>query len=95
MRIEESFLQKMARLAQLEIVAQNESVLRNDLDRIVTWIEQLKTLDTTGIEPITTMAPTQLNLQEDFPKPSLAHENALENAPSHDTNYFRVPQVKE
>jgi len=82
-------------LAQIEVDVHNEASLLEDLNKIVTWIEKLKELDTAGIDPLVTMALEQNVFQEDIPQVPLAHEKGLANAPSRDSNYFRVPQVKE
>jgi len=94
-KINKPLLQKMAHLAQLEVDVHNEETLLEDLNKIVTWIEKLKELDTTGVNPLVTMTLEHNVFQEDIPQASLAHEKGLANAPSKDSNYFRVPQVKE
>ena len=95
MKIDKPLLQKIAHLAQLEIDVHNEKALIEDLSKIVTWIEKLQELDTTDVAPLYTMASEPNVLREDTPEASLAHERGLANAPSKDSNYFRVPQVKE
>ncbi len=95
MQIDKPLLQKIAQLAQLELEAHNEAVLLEDLNKIVTWIEKLKELDTAGVNPLVTMALENNSFQEDIPQEPLTHEQGLANAPNRDANYFRVPQVKE
>lgn len=94
MKIDKPLLQKMAQLAQLEVDVHKEEVLLEDLNKIVAWIGKLKELDTTGVNPLVTMALEHNIFQEDIPQVPLAHEKGLANAPSKDSNYFRVPQVK-
>ncbi|MHA7877785.1 MAG: Asp-tRNA(Asn)/Glu-tRNA(Gln) amidotransferase subunit GatC [Bacteroidota bacterium] len=94
MKIDRPLLQKMAQLAQLEVDTHSEKGLIEELSKIVTWIEKLQELDTAGVAPLDTMSMACNSLQEDVPETSLTHEQALANAPSRDTNYFRVPQVK-
>jgi aspartyl-tRNA(Asn)/glutamyl-tRNA(Gln) amidotransferase subunit C len=93
-KIDRPLLQKIAQLAQLEVDAHNEEVLLEDLNKIITWIEALKKLDTAGVNPLVTMALEHNIFQEDTPQAPLAHEKGLANAPAKDANYFRVPQVK-
>jgi aspartyl-tRNA(Asn)/glutamyl-tRNA(Gln) amidotransferase subunit C len=93
-KIDKHLLQKIAQLAQLEVDTQAEETLLEDLNKIITWIGKLKELDTTGVEPLVTMALEHDLLQEDIPQAPLAHERGLVNAPSKDSNYFRVPRVK-
>ena len=95
MKINKLLLQKLGQLAQLEIGSDNEAVLLKDLNETVTWIAKLKDLDTTGIDPLVTMASEYNVLQEDISQAPLGHAKGMTNAPSKDANYFRVPQVKE
>ena len=95
MKIDKILLHKIAQLAQLEVDAQNEAALLEDLTKILTWTEKLKELDTTGIHPLVTMASEYNIFEEDIPEAPLMHKEALTNAPEKDSNYFRVPQVKE
>ena len=65
-QIDKPLLQKIAQLAQLELEAHNEALLLKDLNKIVTWIEKLKELDTTGVNPLVTMALENNVFQEDI-----------------------------
>jgi len=93
--IDHALLQKIAHLAQLDIVHQDEEAMLQDLNHIVHWIEKLQEVDTQGVVPLVTMAPEQDIVSDDVPLAPLAHAKALVNAPSKDTDYFRVPKVKD
>lgn len=95
MNIDKPLLHKMAHLARLEVEERHEAGLLEDLNKIVHWIDKLQEVDTTGVRPLAIMSAEQNVFQEDIPQTSLAHDRALANAPSKDSNYFRVPQVKE
>lgn len=95
MKIDRPLLYKIAHLARLEVDAESEAVLLKDLNKIVPWAEKLAEVDTTGVAPLVTMSSAHNVFQEDTPQAPLAHEKGLASAPSKDSNYFRVPQVKE
>ena len=95
MKIDKPLLHKIAHLARIEVDAHNEAALLEDLNEILPWIEQLKEVDTSGVRPLTTISSVHNVFQEDMPQAPLAHEKGLANAPSKDSNYFRVPQIKE
>ena len=95
MEIDNSVLQKVAHLARLEIDGQQEAALAKDLNNILAWIEQLSQVDTTYVEPLVAMSEARSVVVEDVPESPLAHDQGLRNAPNKDSNYFRVPQVKE
>lgn len=58
-------------------------------------MEKLGEVDTQGVLPLATMSPEQNITNEDVPQAPLVQEKSLTNAPSKDTDYFRVPKVKE
>ena len=95
MNIDKPLLHKMAHLARLEVEEGHEAGLLEDLNKIVRWIDKFQEVDTTGARPLAIMSAERNVFQEDIPQASLAHDRALANAPSKDSNYFRVPQVKE
>ena len=72
----------------------DEEALIEDLSKIVTWMEKLKELNTVDVSPLYTIHWEPNIFQEDMPQASLACEKGLANAPSKDSNYFRVPKVK-
>ena len=95
MKIDKPLLQKLAHLARLDIALHDEATLLKDLNKILAWAEQLEEVDTTGICPLSTMSSAQNIFQDDTPQAPLAHERGLKNAPHKDSNYFRVPQIKD
>lgn len=95
MKIDRPLLDKIAHLARLEFDEKDAEKMMRDMSAIVDWVEQLKEVDTEGVEPLTTMS-TEINmLREDVAKEHLSHERALRNAPQKDEDYFRVPKVLE
>ena len=53
MKITEADVEKVAKLANLEVPEADRKALAAQLDRIVVYVEQLNALDTTGVEPLT------------------------------------------
>ncbi len=95
MQVEKDTLQKMAKLARLSILPEEEEKLTNTLSSVLTWMEQLNELDTSSVEPLTHMTLEVNALREDKALQTITHEQALLNAPKRDENYFRVPKVLE
>jgi aspartyl-tRNA(Asn)/glutamyl-tRNA(Gln) amidotransferase subunit C len=88
----------VADLANLRL--SNEEVLRmgHDLGEILTYVEQLKELDTTNVEPMAQVlfqADETATLREDVPYPPLTNKEALANAKVSGGDYFKVPKVIE
>lgn len=95
MQIEKSTLDKIAHLARLEYDEKDSEKMLSDLNNIVAFVEKLKEVDTTGVEPLTTMSHEINALREDEVKNHLPREQALANAPKKDLSFFRVPKVLE
>lgn len=95
MQIDRAMLDKIAHLSRLEFDEKDAEKMMKDMTAIVTWVEQLKEVNTDGVEPLTTMSHEVNALREDEVKPHLSHHDALLNAPKKDSDYFRVPKVLE
>ena len=95
MKIDRALLDKIAHLSRLEFDEKDAGKMMQDMTAIVNWVEKLKEVDTTGVEPLTTMSHEINVLREDEVKEHLPRERALKNAPNKGTEYFRVPKVLE
>jgi aspartyl-tRNA(Asn)/glutamyl-tRNA(Gln) amidotransferase subunit C len=93
MKIDKETLYKIAHLARLEFDEKDAEKMMQDMSSMVSFVEKLNEVDTTGVEPLTTMSHEMNALREDEVKPHLPHEEALKNAPKTDADYFRVPKV--
>lgn len=95
MKIDHEALQKIAHLARLEVIPEEETDLLNSLNGVLTWMEQLNEVDTTGVEPLTHLSAETNVLRDDVVGNHLPREQALANAPQHDDQFFEVPNVME
>lgn len=93
MQVDKESLRKIAHLARLELAEKDEKNMMESLTEILSWVEQLGEVDTTGIEPLTTMSKEVNILREDEAKNTLDRQDALKNAPEKDDQYLRVPKV--
>jgi aspartyl-tRNA(Asn)/glutamyl-tRNA(Gln) amidotransferase subunit C len=60
---------------------------------MIGFIDKLKELDTTGVEPLMHMTNNIDILRNDEPGGMMSREEALKNAPLHDCIYFKVPKA--
>jgi aspartyl-tRNA(Asn)/glutamyl-tRNA(Gln) amidotransferase subunit C len=95
MKIDLNTVKKISHLARLEFDEVGAEKIQKDMTQILDWVEQLNEVDTTGIEPITTMSSEVNVMREDVVGEHLNHEAGLLNAPQRDSDYFRVPKVLE
>jgi aspartyl-tRNA(Asn)/glutamyl-tRNA(Gln) amidotransferase subunit C len=95
MQITKQDVEHVAKLARLEITETERDAFSRQLSAILTYVEQLKTLDTEGVEPTATVLEQTNVFREDKARPSLSVEKALANAPESESGYFRVPRILE
>jgi aspartyl-tRNA(Asn)/glutamyl-tRNA(Gln) amidotransferase subunit C len=85
----------VAHLARVALTADEEKKLAAQLAGILGYIEKLKELDVTGVEP-TAHAVLMVNVtRADEIRPSLPHDEALRNAPKQANGLFIVPKIVE
>lgn len=95
MSIEKDDVAHVARLARLELTEAEQDAFCTQLGAILEYVDQLKTLDTDGLEQTATI-PVQTNvLREDVPRPGLAIQHTMANAPEQIEGYFAVPKILE
>lgn len=95
MPITKSDVKYIANLARLKLTEKETEYFTGQLSNIIRYIDQLKVLDTTNIEPTAHVMPIQNVFREDVVKPSLKVEDVLKNAPAKEDNLFKVPRIIE
>jgi aspartyl-tRNA(Asn)/glutamyl-tRNA(Gln) amidotransferase subunit C len=88
-------IEKVAKLARLELSEQEKETFGNQLDQILTYMEQLNRLDTTGIEPTSHAIPVYNAFREDEARPSYPKEEVLGMGPEEEEGHFKVPRIIE
>ena len=85
----------VAHLARLALTPEEETKLAAQLGNILGYIEKLRELDVTGVEPTAHAVPMVNVTRADEIRESLSHEDALRNAPRQANGLFIVPKVVE
>ena len=88
-------VEHVARLARLELTEDEKARMTAQLDAILGYIEKLNQLDTSAVEPTSTVIPMVSVMREDQVRPSLTQDQALANAPHREDIFFRVPRIIE
>ncbi len=101
MRITERDVLHVASLANLELDAGETARLAADLDSILSYVEKLNQLDTSGVEPMAQVlydAPETLaflHWRDDRARPGFPQDKSLANAPERGAGHFKVAKVIE
>lgn len=95
MKISKQEVEHVAKLARLELPDQEKDRLTDQLSNILTYVEKLNELDTTGIEPTAHVLDIKNVTRDDVAVPSLPQERALANAPEKAAGHYKVPKIIE
>ncbi|HWC03397.1 MAG TPA: Asp-tRNA(Asn)/Glu-tRNA(Gln) amidotransferase subunit GatC [Methylomirabilota bacterium] len=95
MKITLAEVEHVARLARLALGAEEKERLRSQLDEILGYVEQLRRVDTTGVEPTAHVLPLVNVMRDDEVRPSYPLDAMLANAPDPHDEQFRVPRIME
>jgi aspartyl-tRNA(Asn)/glutamyl-tRNA(Gln) amidotransferase subunit C len=95
MEITKQEVEKVARLARLELTDMEQVAFSKQLSQILTHVETLKPYDTTGVEPTATVLGQVNVFRPDIARPSLSVERAVVNAPESADGFFVVPKIIE
>ena len=93
MEVNDALVDKLANLARLQFDDAEKSAIKNDLQRMIQFVEKLNELDTTGVAPLLHMSDNINALREDVVKDSISREEGLQNAPLKDEQFFKIPKV--
>ena len=93
MEVNEAMVDKLANLARLKFDTTEKEAIKNDLQKMIQFVEKLNELDTTGVEPLLHMSSNVNVLRVDEVKGSITREAGLQNAAVHDEYFFKVPKV--
>jgi aspartyl-tRNA(Asn)/glutamyl-tRNA(Gln) amidotransferase subunit C len=85
----------VAHLARLALAPDEEKKLGAQLGNILGYIEKLRELDVTNVEPTAHAVPMVNVTRADEVRPSLPHADALRNAPRLANGLFIVPKIVE
>ncbi|HEX8030244.1 MAG TPA: Asp-tRNA(Asn)/Glu-tRNA(Gln) amidotransferase subunit GatC [Vicinamibacterales bacterium] len=87
-------VKRIADLARLELTTEELDLFTRQLGDILTYVEQIRTLDTTGVAPTSQVLNRPVD-REDVPLPTLTRPELLGNAPDAalESGLFKVPRV--
>jgi aspartyl-tRNA(Asn)/glutamyl-tRNA(Gln) amidotransferase subunit C len=85
----------VANLARLALTAQEKEVFSRQLGDVLHYVEKLREVDVSQVEPTAHAFPVCNVWADDVPQPGLPVEAALKNAPAQRDNMIVVPVVVE
>lgn len=93
MEITNEIIDKLAMLAKLKFEDDQKEMIRKDLSKIIDFVDKIEELDTDNVEPLVHINQEVNVLREDEVKETITQFQALKNAPSKDSDYFKISTV--
>jgi aspartyl-tRNA(Asn)/glutamyl-tRNA(Gln) amidotransferase subunit C len=95
MQVDEATVRRIARLARIKVTNAEAKALETELSGILDWIKQLDEVDTSHVEPMTSVTPMALKKREDRVSDGAIADDIVKNAPVRVDPFFVVPKVVE
>ncbi|HLP52874.1 MAG TPA: Asp-tRNA(Asn)/Glu-tRNA(Gln) amidotransferase subunit GatC [Chitinophagales bacterium] len=93
MKIDNELVDRLAELSKLEFDEQGKEGIKKDLQKILNLVEKLEEVNVEGVQPLIYMTDEKNVLRKDVVADTVSKEEALQNAPQRDSDYFKVPKV--
>jgi len=95
MLISDAQVEHVAQLARLALSAEEKWRLTEQLNAILSYMEQLNEVPTEGVEPTAHVLDLVNVLRDDMVHQTLSADAALANAPETAHHFFVVPRIVE
>lgn len=95
MALDKATVARIASLARIKVTEEEQTRLAGELSQILTWIEQLDEVETSGVEPMASVAHMKMPMREDVVSDGNIRDKLLANAPQQARGFFAVPKVVE
>jgi aspartyl-tRNA(Asn)/glutamyl-tRNA(Gln) amidotransferase subunit C len=95
MPLDKAAVAHIASLARIRLSEAELEPLADQLSHILTWVEQLNEVDTSGVAPMASAASVSRPMRDDAVTDGGCREAILGNAPRAARGFFTVPKVVE
>lgn len=95
MALTQKDVEKIGKLAHIALSEEDKVHFGQEIDRILTWIEQLQDVDTDDVEPLASVSGATLPWRTDEVTDGNKRDDVLANSPHSEYGCFTVPKVIE
>jgi aspartyl-tRNA(Asn)/glutamyl-tRNA(Gln) amidotransferase subunit C len=95
MSVDAKTVRRVAHLARIAVADDEVEHLKDELNAILAFIEQLSEVNVEGIEPMTSVTPMEMKTREDVVTDGEIPDMIVQNAPLREDHFFVVPKVVE
>ena len=95
MSVDTATVRRIAHLARIAVAEDEVEHLKNELNGILAFVEQLSEVNVEGVAPMTSVTPMAMKKREDMVTDGDIADDIVKNAPATQNHYFLVPKVVE
>jgi aspartyl-tRNA(Asn)/glutamyl-tRNA(Gln) amidotransferase subunit C len=95
MSVDQDTVRRIARLARIALDEARVEPMMNELNGILSWVEQLEEVDVADVPPMTSVVEQRLKMRDDVVTEGGDADALMSNAPQAEDNFFVVPKVVE
>jgi aspartyl-tRNA(Asn)/glutamyl-tRNA(Gln) amidotransferase subunit C len=95
MSVDAMTVRRVAHLARIAVADDEVEHLKDELNAILAFIEQLSEVNVEGVEPMTSVTPMEMKTREDVVTDGEIPDMIVQNAPLREDHFFVVPKVVE
>ena len=95
MSVDSDTVRRIAHLARIRLPDDGIEPMREELNAILAFVEQLDEVDTNDVEPMTSVVETSMRLRADQVSDGDIQGDVVANAPQSEDGFFMVPKVVE
>jgi aspartyl-tRNA(Asn)/glutamyl-tRNA(Gln) amidotransferase subunit C len=95
MSVDTDTVRRIAQLARIALAEDEVEHLREELNAILAFVEQLSEVNVDGVEPMTSVIPLQMKKRADVVTDGGIADEILKNAPAAEDHFFVMPKVVE
>lgn len=95
MSVDAKTVKRVAHLSRIAVSDDEVPHLQNEINAILSFVEQLGEVDVSDVEPMTSVIPMVLRRRADEITDGDIADKIVLNAPSSEDHYFLVPRVVE
>ena len=95
MSVDQATVRRIAHLARIAVKDEEVPHLAEEINAILSFVEELNAIDVTGVEPMTSVIPMKMKMRDDVVTDHAGADVVVANAPVSEDHFFMVPKVVE
>ena len=95
MSVDATTVRRIAHLARIAVKDEEVEHLKDELNAILAFVEQLAEVNVDGVEPMTSVTPMAMKKRKDEVTDGGIPDDIVRDAPATEEHYFLVPKVVE